>query len=68
VHSLDQPKWKIRLCQGIRTQYQTHDDPNTRSHLVVLWRIPDFIRNRRWCELSPRIAGLGHPRPQRKNI
>jgi hypothetical protein len=38
-------KWKIRLCQEIRTQYQTHDDPNTRSHLVVLWRIPDFIRN-----------------------
>jgi hypothetical protein len=28
------------------------------SHLVVLWRIPDFIRNRRWGGLSPRIAGL----------
>ena len=22
-------KWKIRICQEIRTQYQTHDDPNT---------------------------------------
>jgi hypothetical protein len=29
----------------IRTQYQTHDDPNTASHLLELWRIPDFIRN-----------------------
>ena len=37
-------KWKIHLCREIRTQYQTHDDPNTGSHLVVLWRIPDFIR------------------------
>jgi hypothetical protein len=37
-------KWKIRLCQEIRTQYQRHDDPNTGSHLVVLWRIADFIR------------------------
>jgi hypothetical protein len=54
-------KWKIRLCQEIRTQYQTHDDPNTGSHLVVLWRIPDCIRNRRWGGLSTRIAGLGHP-------
>ena len=61
-------KWKIRICQEIRTQYQTHDDPNTGSLLVVLWRIPDCIRNRRWGELSTRIAGLEHPRPQRKNI
>ena len=37
-------KWKIRLCQEIRTQYPTYDDPNTGSHLVVLWRIPDFMR------------------------
>ena len=36
--------WKIRLCQEIRTPYPTHDDPNTASHLVVSWRIPDFIR------------------------
>jgi hypothetical protein len=36
-----------------------------RSHLVVLWRIPDFIRNRRWGGLSTRIAELGHSRPQR---
>jgi hypothetical protein len=61
-------KWKIRLCQEIRTQYQTHDDPNTGSHLVVLWRIPDFIRNCRWSGISTRIAGLGHPRPQRKTF
>ena len=52
-------QWKIRFCQEIRTQYQTHDDPNTRSHLVVLWRIPDFIRYRRWGGLSTRIVGLG---------
>ena len=32
------------LCQDIRTQYPTYDDPNTGSHLVVLWRIPDVIR------------------------
>jgi hypothetical protein len=38
-------RWKICFCQEIRTQYQTHDDPNTRSHLVVLLRIPDVIRN-----------------------
>ena len=61
-------QWKIRLCQEIRSQYQTHDDPNTGSHLVVLWRISDFIRNRRWSGLSTRIAGLGHPRPQRKTF
>ena len=61
-------KWKIRLCREIRTQYQTHDDPNTGSHHVVLWRIPDFIRNRRWGGISTRIAGLGHPRPQRKTF
>ena len=61
-------KWKIRLCQEIRTQYQTHDDPNTRSHLVVLWRIPDFIRNRRWGGLSPRIAGLDTLDPREKHL
>ena len=61
-------KWKIRLCQEIRTQYPTYDDPNTRSHLVVLWRIADFIRNRIWSGLSTRFTGLGHPRPQRKRF
>jgi hypothetical protein len=35
---------------------------------VVLWRISDFIRNRRWSGLSTRMAGLGHPRPQRKTF
>jgi len=38
-------KWTIRLCQGFRPQYPTYDDLNTGSHLVVLWRIPDFIRD-----------------------
>ena len=51
--------WKIRLCQEIRTPYPTHDDPNTALHLVVLWRIPDFIRNLRWGGLSTWMAGLG---------
>ena len=55
-------RWKIRLWQEIRTQFQTYDDSQARSDLVVLWRIPDFIRNRRWSGLSIRIAGLGHPR------
>jgi hypothetical protein len=48
--------WKICLCQEIRTQYPTYDDPNTGSHLVVLWRIPYFMRNRRWSELSTRFT------------
>ena len=51
--------WKIRLCQEILTPYPTHDDPKTASHLVVLWRIPDFIRNLRWGGLSTWMAGLG---------
>jgi hypothetical protein len=29
------------------------------SHLVVLWRIPDFIQNLRWGGLSTWMAGLG---------
>jgi hypothetical protein len=44
--------WKIRLCQEIRTPYPTHDDQNTASHPVELWRKPDFIRNLRWGGLS----------------
>ena len=55
-------RWKIHLWQEIRTQFPTYDDSQARSDLVVLWRIPDFIRNRRWSGLSTRIAGLGHPR------
>ena len=35
---------------------------------MVLWRISDFIRNRRWSGLSTRMAGLGHPRPLRKTF
>ena len=61
-------KWKIRLCQEICTQYPTYDDPNTESHLVVLWRISDFIRNRTWSGLSTRFTGLEHPQPQTKHL
>jgi hypothetical protein len=58
VHDTD-----VSVVTLLRKQrsYSTHDDPNTESHLVVLWRIPDVIRNRRWGGLSTRIAGLGHP-------
>ena len=34
----------------------------------MLWRIPDFIRNRRWSGLSTRFTGLGLPRHQRKTF
>ena len=61
-------KWKIRLCQEIRTQYQTHDDPNTRSHLVVLWRIPDVIRNRRWGGLQQGLPGLDNLDSREKHL
>jgi hypothetical protein len=59
VWSLDQPEVDNRLCQEICTQYPTYDDPNTGSHHVVLWRIPDVIRNRRWGGLSTRFTGSG---------
>ena len=61
-------KWKIRLCQEIRTQYPTYDDPNTGSHLVVLLRIPDFIRNRRWSLIRPRTARLRDPGSRKKTL
>ena len=34
----------------------------------MLWRIPDFIRNRRWGGLSPRIAGLDTLDPREKHL
>ena len=49
-------------------KYQTHDDPNTGSHLVVLWRVPDFIRNSRWGGLSTRIAYLDTLDPRDKHL
>jgi hypothetical protein len=54
-----------RFVHNIR---HNNDDPNTGSHVVVLWRIPDVIRNRRWSGLSTRFTGLGHPRHQGKTF
>jgi hypothetical protein len=61
-------KWNIRLCQEIRTQYQTHDDPYTGSHLVVLWRIPDTIRNSRWVDFQQGLPDLDTLDPRDKHL
>ena len=68
VWSRTNRKWKIRLCQEIRTQYLTYDDPNTGSHHVVLWRIPDVIRNRRWGRLSTSLTDLDNLDPREKHL
>ena len=61
-------KWKIRLCQEIRTQYQTHDDPKTGSHLVVLWRIPDCIRNVDVVDFHQGLPDLDTLDPREKHL
>ena len=30
-------QWKIDVCPTVRSQYQTHDDSQARSDLMVLW-------------------------------
>jgi hypothetical protein len=56
------------MTTTVRSQYQTHDDSQAISDLIVLCWISDVVWNRKRGRISTRIAGLGHPWPQRKTF